>query len=132
MMAGVTTSIQPVEVHSTAARLSFVELARVEVLCAAGVRVGVVARRLGRDPSTIYRELERNRDSDGGYDAAVAQRLAGTWALRSKDGETRRGSCSGCDGERATVDALIAACDQRGPALRGPHGPRGDDLCGLL
>ena len=83
MMAGVTTSMQPVEVDIMAARLSFAERARVEALRAAGVAVATVAQRLGRDPSTIHRELTRDRGGDG-YDAAVAQRLADRRALRPK------------------------------------------------
>ncbi len=43
-----------------AARLSFDERARIEALQVAGVNVQQIARQLGRDPSTIYREQKRN------------------------------------------------------------------------
>lgn len=64
-----------------AQRLSFDERARVEAMRSAGVSVEETAWRLGRDPSTVYRELKRN-GSGGGYDAAAAQDRA--------DGRTRR------------------------------------------
>jgi IS30 family transposase len=36
-----------------------------------------IARRLGREPSTLSRELKRNRNADGGYRAVSAQQRAG-------------------------------------------------------
>ncbi len=43
-----------------AARLSFDERARIEALQVAGIDAQQIARQLGRDPSTICRELNRN------------------------------------------------------------------------
>ena len=64
-------------------RLSSGERARIEAMRAAGVGVAEVARRLGRDPSTIHRELKRN-GSAGGYDAGAAQVAADARAARPK------------------------------------------------
>jgi len=44
----------------------------------------VIARRLGRSPSTISRELSRNADRDGGYRATTAHALAYERAARPK------------------------------------------------
>ena len=49
-----------------AQRLSFDERARIEAMQQAGVSVAETARRLGRDPSTIYRELKRAGAAAGG------------------------------------------------------------------
>ncbi len=66
------------------ARLSFDERARIEAFQTAGVDAQQIARQLGRDPSTIYRELNRNSCDNGGYDASVAQRFADLRARRPK------------------------------------------------
>ncbi len=60
MMTGCYTSNHPMKVFIMAARLSFDERARIEALQVAGVNVQQIARQLGRDPSTIYREQKRN------------------------------------------------------------------------
>ena len=89
------------------------------------------ARRLGRDPSTFHRELARNRGGDGGYDAAVVQRLADRRALRPKTA-------------KLAADPVLAAMVREHLAMRwSPHAisadlrcegrtVREDDLCGLL
>lgn len=41
-----------------------------------GLRVRAIAAVLGRSPSTVSRELRRNRDSGGQYRPFMAQRLA--------------------------------------------------------
>jgi IS30 family transposase len=67
--------------------LSFPEREEIAVLKAQGVGVREIARRLGRDPSTISRELRRNAATRGGrldYRASVAQWKAELLALRPK------------------------------------------------
>ncbi len=46
--------------------LSFVEREEIALLCAGGHGVREIARRLGRAPSTISRELRRNAATRGG------------------------------------------------------------------
>ena len=55
-----------------ARRLCFEERARIEAMTAAGVGAAEAARRLGRHPTTVQRELRRNK-GPGGYDAGTAQ-----------------------------------------------------------
>jgi len=91
-----------------ASRLSFDERARIEAMQQAGVRVVDTARRLGRDPSTIHRELKRN-GSEGGYDAAAAQGRADRRAARPKEA-------------RLGADPELAAMVSERPAMRwSPH-----------
>ena len=66
-----------------AQRLSFDERARIEAMHQAGVSAADTARRLGRDPSTIHRELRRAGGA-GGYDAESAQVAAEQRAARPK------------------------------------------------
>ena len=66
-----------------AQRLSFEERARVEAMAAVGVSFAEIARRLGRDPSTVWREIDRS-STPGGYDAEVAQTAADARARRPK------------------------------------------------
>ena len=66
-----------------AQRLSFEERARVEAMAAVGVGIAEIARRLGRDPSTVWREIDRS-STPGGYDAEVAQAAADARARRPK------------------------------------------------
>ena len=66
-----------------AQRLSFDERARIEAMRQAGVSTAETARRLGRDPSTIHREVKRAGGS-GGYDAVSAQASAEERAARPK------------------------------------------------
>ena len=99
-----------------ASRLSFEERARVEALRAAGVAVATMARRLGRDPSPICRELTRN-SRGGGYDAAVAQRLADRRALRPKT-------------PKLAEDRFLAAMVRERQAMRwSPHAISADLHC---
>ena len=73
----------PKLVEPSGGRLSFVE--REEIACLRASRCGVreIARRLGRHPSTISRELRRT-DSSGRYRASVAQADADVKVLRPK------------------------------------------------
>ena len=62
--------------------LSMTERQRIESLYRHGVGVREVARRLGRSPSTISRELRRNtaRHDRGGYDTTLTHsRAPGPW-----------------------------------------------------
>ena len=58
-MAGVSNRNRPMGVSSMAQRLSFEERVWIEEMRASVVGGGEVARRLGRHPSTVYRELGR-------------------------------------------------------------------------
>ena len=67
--------------------LSFAEREELALLRAQGLGVRAIARKMGRDPSTISRELRRNAASRGGkleYRATVAQWKAQTAARRPK------------------------------------------------
>jgi IS30 family transposase len=67
--------------------LSFPEREEIALLKGQGVGVREIARRLGRDPSTISRELRRNAATRGGkldYRASVAQWKAELLARRPK------------------------------------------------
>ena len=66
-----------------AQRLSSEERARIEVMIAAGVSVAEMAWRLGRDPSTIHREIKRN-STPAGYDADLAEVAAQSRVMRPK------------------------------------------------
>ena len=55
-----------------AQRLCFEERVRIEAMAQAGVGAAEAARRLGRHPTTVQRELRRN-GVPGGYDAEAAQ-----------------------------------------------------------
>jgi transposase, IS30 family len=65
------------------ARLSFLEREEIAVLTAAGSTARQIARQLGRAPSTISRELARNRTGNG-YRATVAQSSSDRRARRPK------------------------------------------------
>jgi transposase len=67
--------------------LSFAEREEIAVLKGQGLGVRAIARRVGRDPSTISRELRRNAATRGGkldYRASVAQWKADLLARRPK------------------------------------------------
>jgi IS30 family transposase len=64
--------------------LSLAEREEVALLRAGGRGVREIARRLGRSPSTISRELDRNAPARGGYRATVAQLHAERRARRPK------------------------------------------------
>jgi IS30 family transposase len=56
--------------------LSFAEREEIGLARAAGASMRSIAARLGRSPSTISRELARNRESGGGYRASSAHAMA--------------------------------------------------------
>jgi IS30 family transposase len=64
--------------------LSFQEREEIALGHAAGDSLRVIARRLGRSPSTISRELRRNADRRGGYRATTAHAQAWERASRPK------------------------------------------------
>jgi transposase, IS30 family len=65
--------------------LSFAEREEIALARAGGETMRVIARRLGRSPSTISRELRRNADRrEGGYRASTAHALAFERASRPK------------------------------------------------
>jgi IS30 family transposase len=67
--------------------LSFAEREEIAILRAKGCKVREIARRLGRSPSTISRELRRNAPARGGgreYRATIAQWHADRRARRPK------------------------------------------------
>jgi IS30 family transposase len=65
--------------------LSFAEREEIALARARGETIRMIARRLGRAPSTISRELRRNADRrDGGYRATTAHALAYERASRPK------------------------------------------------
>jgi transposase, IS30 family len=70
----------------TGARLSFAEREEIAVLAAGGHGVNEIARRLGRNKSTISRELRRASIGRRGYRASVAQAEADRLAARPKPG----------------------------------------------
>ena len=58
------------------AQLNMVERETVSQMWSAGHPRKAIAKRLGRDPSTIGRELKRNGRADGSYSAVIAQQRA--------------------------------------------------------
>jgi IS30 family transposase len=64
--------------------LTFAEREEIALARARGETMRAIARRLGRSPSTISRELRRNRDRDGGYRATTAHAFAYERASRPK------------------------------------------------
>jgi IS30 family transposase len=64
--------------------LTFSEREEIAVARAGGESMRLIARRLGRSPSTISRELVRNADRGGGYRATTAHTRAYVRASRPK------------------------------------------------
>ena len=125
----------PISLDALSGRyLSFAEREEIAVLKAQGCGVCQIARRVGRSPSTISRELRRNAATRGGlleYRATTAQWHADRRARRPKVAKL-----AGNDALRAYVQdrlaGLIAASD--GTTVPGPkvrwigrrHGRRKD------
>jgi transposase, IS30 family len=77
--------VRPRRGRSLKARcLSFGEREEIALAHARGEKQCEIARRLGRSPSTISRELRRNADRDGGYRATTAHARAFERASRPK------------------------------------------------
>jgi DNA-binding CsgD family transcriptional regulator len=64
--------------------LTFAEREEIVLLRARGKSMRTIARRLGRSPSTVSRELRRNADRDGEYRPSQAHALAWQRASRPK------------------------------------------------
>ncbi len=64
--------------------MSFAEREEIALSSARGESMRCIARRLGRSPATISRELRRNADRHGGYRATTAHALAYGRAGRPK------------------------------------------------
>ncbi len=114
--------------------LSFAEREELAVLKAQGVGVREAARRMGRDPSTISRELRRNAGTRSGvlvYRASTAQ-----WHAQRRAARPKATKLAVNDAVRQYVqDRLSGAVDRPdGSAAAGPtvrwigrrHGPRTD------
>jgi IS30 family transposase len=67
---------QPRKTPAQGGRLTLAEREEIACLRAAGAGVRAIARELGRDPSTVSRELARNRGPRGPYRASTAQQRA--------------------------------------------------------
>lgn len=115
--------------------LSFSEREEIALLNAREVGVGEIARRMGRSPSTISRELRRNastRTYDMTYKASIAQwhaerrarrpkvaKLVGNELLRQYVQDRLTGAVTAADGRRVLGPS--------GPAWKGRNKPhRGD------
>jgi IS30 family transposase len=103
--------------------LSFVEREEIAVLCAQDGGVREIARRLGRSPSTISRELRRNAATRGGvldYRATTAQWYADRRARRPKDAKLATN-----EGLRQYVQDRLAGMvtGLDGSAVPGPQVP---------
>jgi transposase-like protein len=124
--------------------LSFEEREEIALLKAQGVGVREIARRLGRAPSTISRELRRNAATRGGkleYRASVAQWKAELMSRRPKtaklaanewlreyvqerlSGQVRRPDGTGCRGPqrhrgRAAISRIARIAGGRGCGAR--------------
>ena len=100
-----------------ARRLCFEERVRIEAMAQAGVGAAEAARRLGRHPVTVQRELGRNK-GPGGYGAEAAQAGSCARAARPKAPELAR-------------DAELAAAVCERLAQRWPPPPISADLGAL-
>jgi IS30 family transposase len=83
MMTVANACNRPMEVSSMAARLSLDERVFIESALGAGRSVADAARRLGRDPSTVHRELDRCGER-ADYDARWAHASACARARRAR------------------------------------------------
>ena len=104
--------------------LSFAEREEIALLKAHGVGVREIARRLGRDPSTISRELRRNAATRGGkldYRASVAQWKAELLGQRPKTAKLVAN-----ERLRAYVQERLAGAVRRpdGRPVQGPATPQ--------
>ncbi len=103
--------------------LSFAEREVLALMNAKGLAIREIARRLGRSPSTVSRELRRNAQTRGGvlrYRATVAQWKADRWASRPKPAKLAQNARL-----RAYVQDRLSGhlADSGGRTIAGPHVP---------
>lgn len=103
--------------------LLFAEREELALLKAQGLAVCEIARRIGRSPSTVSRELRRNATTRGGvlhYRATVAQWKAERFASRPKTAKLTQN-----ERLRADVQDRLAGlvADTRGKPIPGPRVP---------
>ncbi|WP_425433642.1 transposase, partial [Kineococcus rhizosphaerae] len=103
--------------------LSFTEREEIALLRAQGHGVREIARRIGRDPSTISRELRRNAATRGSrpeYRATVAQ-----WKAQQAAKRPKTAKLVGNDRLREYVQDRLAGSVRRldGSAVAGPRTP---------
>jgi IS30 family transposase len=108
---------------SAGRHLSFAEREEIALLCVQGAGVREIARRIGRSPSTVSRELRRNPATRGGrleYRASIAQWKAELLARRPKAAKLVQN-----DRLRDYVQDRLAGVIQRpdGTAVSGPITP---------
>jgi IS30 family transposase len=103
--------------------LSFAEREELGLLWAQDCGVREIARRLGRSPSTISRELRRNAATRGGtltYRATVAQWKAERAAKRPKTGKLAENVRLRAYVQDRLANAVV---DAKGRAIPGPNVP---------
>jgi IS30 family transposase/transposase InsO family protein len=103
--------------------LSFAEREEIALLRAQEVGVREIARRIGRDPGTVSRELRRNAATRGGkrvYRALVAQ-----WKAQQAAKRPKAARLAGDDTLREYVQERLAGAVRRpdGTAVAGPQAP---------
>jgi IS30 family transposase len=80
-------------------RLSYDERVTIMRLRDKGFKQAEIARRVGRDPATVSRELKRNANADGDYHAGMAHARAAEKAQRPKEFKLNdTGLCAAIEG----------------------------------
>jgi IS30 family transposase len=116
--------IVPISLDEPTGRyLSFAEREEIALLVAQGEGVRAIARRVGRDPGTISRELRRNAATRGGkqvYRAGVAQ-----WKAQEAAKRPKTAKLVGNDRLRDYVQDRLAGSVRRldGSVAAGPQPP---------
>ena len=114
----------PISLNEPTGRyLSFVEREEIALLRAQGCGVREIARRIGRDPATISRELRRNAATRGGkseYRASVAQ-----WKAQQAGKRPKTAKLMDNDRLRENVQQRLAGSVRRpdGTTVKGPRTP---------
>ena len=113
--------------------LSFSEREEIALARAGGETIRGIARRLGRAPSTISRELTRNADRGGAYRATIAHALAYARASRPKPAKLAtnlalRELVQDDLRRRCSPEQIAGRLRRRFPEDPGDVGVHGDDL----